>query len=219
MNTVVCVLRSGGDFDESWVYALLEGVREHAAPGTGFVCLTDVGAIDGVETVPLLHHWPGWWSKLELFRPDLRSLFAEVTHKGPVLFMDLDTLPVGPLDPFFEYGGEFAMIQEFYGRRGRFQSGVMMFRPGVVTRRIWDAWQPQAADHVARFRGDGEWLDRHTKPDNLFELFPDLIRSYKVHSKDGCPEGASLVCGHGRPRFTDQQAGWAHELWKERAEL
>lgn len=208
MMTVACVLRSGGDFDERWVYALKAGVREFA-PYSPFVCLSDMD-VPGVNVIPLEHSWPGWWSKVEIFSPDILYSHA------PVLYLDLDTLPVGPLDCFATYEGEFAMINDLYQGRRRAQSGVMLFRPGETTQAIWDRWIACPEAHMSSFRGDGEWLDRHTKPDRIQELYPGKIVSLKRDGKDGPPEGASLVCGHGRPRLSDPTAGWAHELWASR---
>lgn len=228
--TVACVLRSGGDFDASWVHALKAGVEEHLSIPHRFVCLTDM-AIWGVEAVPINDweaeaseygvdgsalpcNWPGWWAKMNLFwhAPDGDMGFDDL-----VLYLDLDTLPVGPLDDFASYSGEFAMINDFYRGRRAAQSGVMLFRPGTVTKQIWEQWIADPEGHMKRFRGDGEWLDRHTSPDRLQDLYPGQIVSLKAHAKAGIPENARLVCGHGRPRFTDPKAGWAHALWSERA--
>ena len=91
---IVTVLKSRGTFGPSefqpvHVKALQRQV-EKWAPFAQFTCLSDV-PVEGVECVPLKRNWPGWWSKLELFDPELG---------GDFLFTDLDTLIVGPLDDF-----------------------------------------------------------------------------------------------------------------------
>src|SRR5690606_28347529 len=93
------------------------------------------------------------------------------------------------------------------------QSGVMAFTPGDYTRELWEAFFARHREHVRKFRGDGEWLNAHTKPDRLQDLFPGQIVSFKVHATKGPPRGARLVCGHGKPRFSDPAAGWAHQAW------
>jgi hypothetical protein len=205
--TVACVLRSGGDFDADWVHALCAGVAEHLSQEHRFVCLTDMD-VPGVETIPLEHGWPGWFSKMGLFRPFLLD--------GLNLYLDLDTVPVGPLDIFASYAGGFAMLNDLYQGRKRAQSGVMLLRPSAATAAIWLDWTQDPEGHMRRFRGDGEWLDRHTEPDRLQDLYPGRIVSLKREGRNGPPEGCSLVCGHGRPRLSDPKAGWAHELWRER---
>lgn len=204
--TVACVLRSGGDFDISWVHALIQGLQEHIGTASQFVCLTD---LDTVRFTPLWHDWPGWWSKIELFRPGL--------FDGPVLYMDLDTLPVGDLSDLASYRGEFAMLNDLYQGRRLAASGVMAWTPGPHTEAIYETFcrepkiPPGRSDH---------WYARHApEPDRLQELFPGQIYSLKREAKDGPPEGASLVCGHGRPRLSSPDAGWAHDLWRERVKM
>ena len=53
-----------------------------------FFCLTDILDIN-CNTIPLEHNWPGWFSKLELFK-----------IKGPVLYVDLDTIILNNLDSY-----------------------------------------------------------------------------------------------------------------------
>ncbi len=90
-KTVVTVLRSGGDFRPEHVQALHRQVLQWAPSGTEFVCLTDVG-VDGVACLPLEYDWPGWWSKIEMFRPDIAN------YLGDFLFTDLDNVIVGPIE-------------------------------------------------------------------------------------------------------------------------
>lgn len=61
-----------------------------------FVCLTDLDSIEGVETIKLKHNFPNWWSKIELFRPDI--------FKGEkVFYMDLDTVIIDNIDHIINY--------------------------------------------------------------------------------------------------------------------
>jgi len=180
------------------------------APVHRFICLTDTSSEP--DDIPLEHDWPKWWSKMELFRPGLFS--------GPVLYVDLDTLPVGDLSQIAGYRGPLAMLSDFY-KPSRAQSGVMAFTPGPVTEGLWEMWIANTAMQIHRYRGDGEWLHAHCGPDRLQELFPGQIVSLKTHCKPpkakGPPKGARLVCLHGRPRPNSPKAGWAYDLWKERA--
>ena len=47
-----------------------------------FHCLSNVKL--PIATIQLKHNWIGWWSKVELFRPNLFS--------GPVFYLDLDII-------------------------------------------------------------------------------------------------------------------------------
>lgn len=95
MLTVACVFRTsdgnntGGAYDASWVQKLQRGVARRLPVPHRFVCLSNT-AVPGVEVIPLKHDWSGWWSKIELFEPG--------KFDGPVLYFDLDVMPVGALD-------------------------------------------------------------------------------------------------------------------------
>lgn len=205
MSTVACVLRTGGIYTPEWVRKLALGVQTWTSPTPRIVCLTDMDtralemAAPGVEAVGLKQDWPGWWSKLELFR----------VFTGPVLYLDLDTLVVGPLDELVAYDGPLAMLRDFY-HPTRPASGVLAWHgdythlyerlvktgPGPERRRM---------DH---------WMENEVEPVFLQDEFPDQIVSLKAHARKAAPEGARLVCGHGRPRLSDQAAGWACRRWR-----
>lgn len=123
--TLVTVLRSGGRYDVSWVERLADGAARFA-PGFGrIVCLTDVETpMAGVETVALRHDWPGWWSKMEAFRPGL--------FQGLVCLCDLDTVLAGDASALATPGvvpsgvvaaGPTAMEDHFH--KGRLSSALL----------------------------------------------------------------------------------------------
>lgn len=115
MATLVCVLRSGGRYTPDWVARLSAGVVRLAPGITRFVCLSDLDLrVRGIETVPLVCGWPGWWSKMEAFRPDLSD--------GTTVFCDLDTVFAGPAPELAEPG---AMAMEDYFLSGRLSSALM----------------------------------------------------------------------------------------------
>ncbi|KKL89028.1 hypothetical protein LCGC14_1918760, partial [marine sediment metagenome] len=49
--------------------------------------------IKGVTVIKLKHNWPGWWSKIELFRPDLSS-------DNTTIYFDLDVLILKDISEF-----------------------------------------------------------------------------------------------------------------------
>lgn len=206
---VACVLRSGGPtYDPRWVYALKRGANQHL-PDHEFICLTDVGGITPNWRAPMTHPWPGWWAKMGLFDPEL------FPRDRLVLYFDLDTLLLGDLTFLAEYDGEFGMIRGFYHPVR--QSGVMAWRPGRLSDLVWEKWMEDPDGHISSFRGDGRWLHQHLPEegvDQLLDLFPGRIVSYKVDAKQGPPDGARVVCGHGKPRFSSSRAGWAHVHWR-----
>lgn len=206
--TVVCVLKTGGDFNRQWVYALQQGVAQFLPTPHHFVCLTNDSSIDFCLRIPLLHDWARWWPKVELFRADL--------FEGRVWYVDLDSLPVRLLKFMTKYDGPFAMLSDFYRPAG-IASGVMTWTGNEMTH-IYETFvknsstimksHPQRMDH---------WFSKVIpSPERLQSHFPGEVVSYKKDARDKAPEGASLVCGHGRPRFSSMAAGWAHLEWKKR---
>jgi len=196
--TVVCVLRSGGDYGPEYVENLAQQVDENLARAYTFVCYSDmVFDIPGVVRIPLEHAWPGWWSKMEAFRA-----------VGPSLYLDLDTAVLGSLDytasRIFKASAEgetaFWMLRPF--RRGeRWASGVMAWT-GDWSSLYLDFDYQQASTLL----WDQRWISKQVEAGGqeiwpVQELMLNPVYSYKHHCrKDGPPSDASIVCFHGLPR-------------------
>lgn len=115
---MACVLRSGGrTYDESWVRKLRDGVVRNLDGCFRFVCLTDLPGIEGIETQPLREGWPGWWSKVELFKPG--------RFEGPVLYLDLDMLVCGAIAPLAGPWPGLVMLRDKPRLRHVANSGLM----------------------------------------------------------------------------------------------
>jgi len=195
MITYACVLRSGGIYTPEWVRKLSRAVGFHATRPHRFVCLSDVDV--PCERIELTEGLPGWYAKLELFRPGL--------FDDPVVYLDLDTLVIGDLTPLEAIAdGPLAMLSDFY-RPAMAASGVMAWSGDV------GLWDKRPAVTNARKRLD-LWLDAQGDVRRIQDLVPGVY-SFKAHCKAGPREDAMLVCGHGRPRFDDAKAGWAHQWW------
>ena len=58
MAIIATVLKSGGEFQPKHVSAIADSVGQ-------VVCFTDMTVDDSrVTTIPLIHGWKGWWSKM-----------------------------------------------------------------------------------------------------------------------------------------------------------
>lgn len=195
--TVLSVLRSGGVYTPEWVYRLRAGVARHLPLPHRFVCLSDV-PLNGVERVPLHADWPGWWSKIALFRPGLVD--------GRALYLDLDTVVTGDLAPLAAYDGERAVLRDFYQPR-MIGTGVMLWQ-GDAMRRVWDVFTADPPGWIMRnlARMDAFIRRRVGSHDYVQDLWPGLAVSYKRHCRDGVPDGAALICMHGRPKMHELPA-------------
>lgn len=179
---VACVLKKSTEYDVDYVDRLRDGLCRQLKE---FEFTTIIGS-----------QWPGWWSKMELFRPSV---------KGDLLYFDLDTVIVGPIDDLFT--GKLTMLSDF-NNLPNVASGVM-FLPEADRAEVWHEWIKDPEGHMRKHRGhgDGGFISQFYKTRALrFEdTSPGQIVSYKVHCKSGVPEGARVVCFHGRPRPRDVQ--------------
>lgn len=182
MVTIVCVLRSGGDYRPEHVQRLAKMVP-------GIVCLSDV-AVPGVECRPLMTKWPGWWSKMESFGPSIT---------GDMLLIDLDTtvfrLPKMPT--------ETTVLPDFY--RPALMGSGFMYVTAADRARCWSEFNRNPAAHMARCNTRAAWGDQgFLMPliGNSRRWGPTVV-SYKVHCQKGIPPGTEVVCFHGKPRPWD----------------
>lgn len=197
MLSVACVLRPSKDFDVEYVTRLKAGVEANLKATVRFICLTDK-PLPNVECMMLRHDWPGWWSKIELFR-----------LPPPVLYFDLDTIIVGDLTDIAAHAqkSRFTMLRDFYREKG-FGSGMMSW--SVWMNGVYEAFAaaPDVAMSLYRGRGDQSYLeDQKLNPATWQDTLPRQVVSYKVDVKDkGVPKDARVCCFHGNPKPRD--IGW-----------
>ena len=199
---VVCVLKTGSFYNLDYVEKLRRGVARHLKTPYNFFCLTDDPEVPLDYAISLLDNYPGWWSKLEIFRD-----FKERT-----LFLDLDTIIVGSLDELVGHNHKFMSIEGFF--RPIFNSGFM-------------SWDGDYSYVYRTFKANSELLMGTNKGDQLVigslipkwgvfqKEFPGQVVSYKQHCRNkGIPRGAKVICFHGKPRPHEVSDGWMKEHWR-----
>jgi len=194
----VCVLRSGGEYRPQHVTTLYRAVQEFWPVDTllRFAVLTDYKMYDFTDAAPpeliyLRYEWRGWWAKMELFRSDLLWV-------GDMLFFDLDTVVVGDLTDIVNVG-QLTCLSDFY-RPINLASGLM-YLPRDRRSTVWTAWD--MGKGMRNYRGDQEFLRTVWRDEERWQhILPGQVVSYKVHVKPArrVPEGARVVCFHGKPR-------------------
>jgi len=212
MLNVACV-KWGILYGPEYVNTLFDMVRRNLPAGFPgrFVCFTDdpTGLDKGIETRALPGGLQGWWNKLYLFSPD-------AFPKGErVLYFDLDTAIVAPLDAVARYTGPFAILRDAYRPDG-LQSSIMGWEAGSFDA-IYFSWMNAGCPELEG--GDQAWIEKvwdccSTPPDLWQDLFPGAFRSYKVECRTTIPKGTSLVFFHGHPRPHEVTSGWVPEVWK-----
>lgn len=116
------VLRKSSIYNENIVCAFRDKLLEKN-PDISLYCLhsQDVNPIDGVKMISFKNSWDHWWSKMELFRPDLDDL-------RPFLYSDLDNVFLNSCDSLFEILNDstFSILHGFIkNKRRKFNSSIM----------------------------------------------------------------------------------------------
>lgn len=208
---VFLVCRSGGEYRPEHVRRLISQLKD-----CEITVLTDfpAGDFEGAKVLPLLHNWPGWWSKMELCRPDIAGKF---------LYLDLDTTVHGRLPDEYWRGAKSLGLAPFTAEEHAampewVQSGMLWLREEDRAR-IWERWMQNPEAHMAahapeKARVPGAWGDQSFLNECGIacgawqDRFPNEIASYKMNwmpglARDGKPLDRSKVrvlCFHGKPR-------------------
>lgn len=174
------------------------------------MCLSDLPVGD-VERIPLRHNWPGWWSKVELWR----NVFPIGER---ILYLDLDTIIVGDLSEIASCPEPFIILGDVYRRPPRktiisYQSSMMMWTAGQHGK-IYSIFSNSASYQMRQFAriGDQGWIELMVKNAALWEnVTPRQVVSYKKHCRRGLPPNARVVIFHGTPRPWMVHDRWAKE--------
>ncbi|NNE86827.1 MAG: hypothetical protein HKN27_02025 [Silicimonas sp.] len=220
-DRVVLTMKWGEVFPASYVNRLFSAVSENIDRPFKFVCLTN--ETEGLH--PDIVHFPlpdldlpaeryahGAWPKLAAFKDDLYGL------TGRCLFIDLDTIISGNLEPFFDFESPFAAIGSGDDwRRGRtvtkpeLASGVFAFDLGTLPH-VLENFLRDKDDAYARYPNEQSFIEGQLK---AWDPWPaSWVVSFKRHlchpigrdliSPPHAPdETTKIVAFHGDPRPID----------------
>lgn len=220
MLTIATLLHRGGAYSPAWVRKLQRQVARWA-PEHRFVCLTDQ-PVDGNAFLPPIwcvgfnHAWPKWFCKFEIYRPGLFS--------GRVLYLDLDTLVLGPLAPLLERP-EPVIWHEDGIWKGQLSTALALWT-GDDLAYLYHAMRAEPERIMDKgFKGqapNGVHTDQSAihvlyRGDKVYDTA--VLPGFSVHSRDhlhddGPPAGASLVhfCGEAKPNAC---GGWMQRHWEQ----
>lgn len=234
---IIC-LKWGTVYPAEYVNRLYAGVKRHLKRPFRFVCFTDDGSelAEGIDAQPIPKapdnwkhtdwygsHWPNIYVKLCLFRPGEGGL------EGPTLFLDIDQIITGDLDPLFDYKpGEFCIIHNWVELRKRIfrrqpdigNSSCFRFDAGEKSAYIYQKFvdEMDIAQDRRYFRTEQEYMTHAVGLDKV-NWWPDSwIRSFK---RSACwpwplnhfltprfPAGTRILCFHGQPNPIDAIGGF-----------
>lgn len=181
---IVTVLRSGPSWPAEYVYNFKKGVDKNITIPYEFICLSDIPL--SVKTLPLNNIGKGFWTKLQMFRPELQLT-------GPCLYFDLDTVIVDNLDEmisaFIKY--DFLMLEDPWIPGS--SSSAMMWWQGDYSR-LWSEYLTKHEDEWGwEYRskkryGDQAYIMERVNHSLIQKVIPDpnsIIRYSPKASKEG----------------------------------
>lgn len=221
MIAVACVWVEGNvPYSVEYVQRLRAMVARHLTRPHVFYCLTDRGG--KLRHLPDVHvvdvprpekRVPGWWSKVECFRPDRFS--------GRVLYLDLDVLVTADLAPIVDYLAPFALIPDAgHFTPPGFRQVVKRFNSSVM---VWDArhcdrLHDDFTDHVPqRLWGDQDWIGEQMPTAATMPLswFPRLS---EIGSLGVIPDGSKVILSK-KPKNAEaaRKWPWFDAIWRAAA--
>lgn len=216
-NRVVLCMKWGTLYPAEYVNVLYRACREYISGDFRFVCLTneEEGLLPMVERYPIpdigleyRHYYHGAWPKIALFSRDLNGL------SGRCLFIDLDTVIWGSLDPLFQVPGVLVAIDNAPWTREsgpRTMSSVFAFDIGSLGHVVADL-QANRDELIARHDIEQEYLHHAVReirywPQEWLVSFKHHLRRPLVIDRFLPPRPPAgdvrLLVFHGRPRPID----------------
>jgi hypothetical protein len=216
-KAILSVLRSGGVYTPEYVKKLKYAVGNASQAGIRFICLTDVDFIDFCEVIPLKHNWPGWWSKIELFRPDL--------NVGKTTYFDLDVLILKDIEKLLALSDQltFAMLRGWNTKHGIHPSSSIMCGQFSLYSHIYEKFSQDPFYHIQRMKrnvgagmkGDQGFISEFVENVNFIQ--DRLPANYIIGKKmyEGNPElikKAHVLSWSGEPRLHTVKKLWNYEV-------
>jgi hypothetical protein len=227
MQTVIC-MKWGTRYGADYVNRLASMIRRNTTRPTRIICYTDdsSGVTKDVETQPLPPiRIPDrvsitGWRKLSIWQYPLGDL------SGEVLFLDLDLVLTGPLDPFFDFEpGTYCAIDNWTQPGERVgNTSVFRFTAGKHTH-IFDDWVRDPEAVLARWRIEQQYISDMI-PEMKFwpaawcvsfkhNLLPRWPLNYFVDAK--LPPDARIVAFTGKPDPDEALVGhWPDRNFRQR---
>jgi len=239
MVTVLC-MKWGSKYGPEYVDRLYGMVARNLSRPFRFVCLTDRPEEIRAEVTcapiprlpPIAQPKERGWLKIASFSPELAGLLDET-----VLFLDLDVIVTGSLDPLFDHPGAFPMIRDWYHPvRLVGNSSVYRYRP-AERRALFEAFRQDADAIVTRIRNEQEFVSEYLEARGELSFWPRAwCQSFRVSclapwpmrawETPRRPDDCRVLVFHGEPKppealvgrrgllQTFRPAAWIEDDWR-----
>lgn len=218
---LILCMKWGTKYGPEYVNRLQRMAERHLGSPFQLVCLTDdpIGIDPVIRTLPLPdlgceepRHTRGKWRKVALWGAPLHDL------QGTALFVDLDSVIVGALDPYFSHGDPESVVLERNWSRplsGLGQTSVFRFRIGSHPE-ILERFRRNPQAIADRFR-----YEQHFVTDCLGRELRFWPRGWTRHFRLHClgpiplrylrparlPAGSRIITFPGGPNPSDVRLG------------
>jgi len=238
--TVLC-MKWGTKYGPDYVNRLYGMVARNLARPFRLVCLTDdpkgvrreVMCAPIPTLPPLAQPKERGWLKIASFSPDLAGILDD-----EVLFLDLDVVILGALDPLFEHDAAFPLIRDWYHPARRIgNSSVYRYRP-AERHALFAAFCDDADAIVRRIRNEQEFLSEYLEARGELSFWPKVwCQSFRVSclapwplrawQTPRQPPDCRVLVFHGEPKppealvgrpglgQTFRPAPWLADYWRE----
>lgn len=192
MVVVKTVLKSSSKYTVDHVHRIHKQLKRNIKIPFKFVCYSDVQfQLDG-EIRPLIHFWPGYWSKIEMFR-DIEESF----------YIDLDMTVSEDITDIVARKSRFCALRNMTPRIPGIGSALMKWE--TAHQNLYEIFRDNPRMHMEKnafmgtaYLGDQGFIYRHTENIELFQdLFPGRIQRFDEN------KGASITVYYGN-----------HKPWK-----
>lgn len=194
------------------VNRLYEMVKRNTSVKFRFTCVTDdpIDINPEIRTLPLWDNpkptygdfkKPNCFARLKMFSEEMRANFFD-----RIVWLDLDALIVGNMDPIFKEQADFRIWR--VDREISLCNGSLVVHKMGTRVDLWDKFDPSKVDDEEGFRNttghvgsDQAWIAQNLRREDQFFAKADGVYSYRCHL-DGkpLPPDARVVFFHGEEK-------------------
>jgi hypothetical protein len=218
MINVFCVY-VGDAYIIDYVQNLKHGVDKHLSEEHTFNIFTDrrdqhkeLEDLGIVRYVPDFGSIKKWWYKMFMFNKELNIT-------GPVLYLDLDVIVVGNLDPLVTKDNKFRIIHDFNRSNvgmhyAKSNSSAMSWVFEQHTH-LWERFKIDIPKHTSRMAGDQDFIhlnvmNKEWWPSNWIVSYKWEYKRNKLYAVDQ----TKVLVFHGKPKPHEIEDIALQEIWR-----
>jgi hypothetical protein len=187
-------------------------VRRNLTLEHEFVCITDdpEGIEKDIRIIPIwddLKEMGGCYRRLKAFSPEMSGVIGK-----RFVWIDVDCVVTGPLDPLFDHADPFRIWANGYGRTPYCGSMVMM--DAGARKEVWEEFDPVTSMEQARARQfigtDQAWISARLPGERVWTREDGVLSRYDLGVRDSKLAGRARRLGMSAPLPDDARIVFFH---------